>query len=83
MDYETIVKIGSVEVTEQEAFSLYEQGKYIVTYSMIYQLHYSAAQKRVYGTVIYRSPGMARRGRFYAIDGKSVNRLVGSMLVNE
>lgn len=30
-----IVKIGNVELTEAEAFKLYESGKYIVTYNTI------------------------------------------------
>jgi len=78
-----IIKIGSVELTKEEAEKLYESGKYIVTFSRIYQLHYSNAQKRVYGTEIYRQQGMARRGRFYAMDAKTVNHLLGFALVNE
>ena len=78
-----IIKIGSVELTKEEAEKLYESGKYIVTFSRIYQLHYSNAQKRVYGTEIYRQQGMARRGRFYAMDAKTVNHLLGFKLVLE
>ena len=78
-----IIKIGNVELTKEEAEKLYESGKYIVTFSRIYQLHYSNAQKRVYGTEIYRQQGMARRGRFYAMDAKTVNHLLGFALVKE
>lgn len=78
-----IVKIGSVELTPDEAEKYYSEGKYIVTYGRIYQLFYSAAQKRVYGQVIYRHPGMTRKGRFFAMDAKTVNHLVGFNLVRE
>ena len=79
---EKIVRIGGVELYESEALKLYQEEKYIVTYSRIYQLFYSAAQKTVYGQEIYHQKGMTRRGRFYAMDGKSVNDLVGYSLVN-
>lgn len=76
-----IVKIGTVELTEEEAYKMYEEGKYIVTYSKIYQLFYSAAQKRVYGQQIYSQKGLARRGRFYSMDGETVNHILGFNLV--
>ena len=41
-----IVKIGSVELYEDEARKLYEEKKYIVTYGGVYQLFYSNAQKK-------------------------------------
>lgn len=78
-----IVKIGNVELTEVEAFKLYESGKYIVTYSRIYQLHYCQPSQMVYGSEIYRQQGMARRGRFHAVDAKAVNHLLGFKLVLE
>lgn len=78
-----IVKIGSVELTPDEAEKYYSEGKYIVTYGCIYQLFYSTAQKRVYGQVIHRSKGMTRRGRFFAMDAATVNHLVGFNLVKE
>jgi hypothetical protein len=78
-----IVRIGNVELTEEQAFKLYEEKLYIVTYSKIYALHYSNAQKRVYESEIYRSPGMTRRGRFHKLTAADVNRLIGFKLVNE
>lgn len=77
-----IVKIGNVELTPEEAEKYYSDGKYIVTYSKIYQLFYSAAQKTVYGQAIFTQAGMTRRGRFFAMDGETVNHLVGFNLVN-
>lgn len=76
-----IIKIGSVELTKEEAEKMYQEGKYIVTYSKIYQLYYSAAQQKVYGRQIYSQKGLARRGRFYSMDGQTVNHILGFDLV--
>ena len=78
-----IIKIGNVELYADEAYKLYSENYYIVTYSRIYQLHYSAAQKRVYGTEIYYHRGMCLRGRWHRYTAADVNRLVGKQLVNE
>lgn len=76
-----IIRIGSVELTEEEALRMYEKKLYIVTYSNIFELHYSDSLKRVCGRQIYHEPGLARRGRFHAISGEAVNRLVRFPLV--
>lgn len=83
-----MVKIGSVELTEREAFRLYEEHKYIVAYRRVFELHYSAVQGRVYGTRVYEVPltekgGLTRRGRFFAMGAEEVNHLLGFRLVNE
>lgn len=78
-----IVKIGTVEMTEDEAWEIYENDKYIVTYSKIYQVFYSQAQKCLYGHVIYRSKGLSKRGRYHVFDGKYINELVGEKIVIE
>lgn len=86
-DYTNTIKIGTVEFFPEEALKLYSEKKYIVTYSKIFQLFYSQAQGRVYGKEVYCKPkagvGFARRGRFYAVDAKSVNNLLGFKLLNE
>ena len=79
----SIVKIGSVELTHEESLRYYQEGKYIVNYGGVYQLHYSTAQKVVYGRKIYSCRGLTRRGRFFAMDAQTVNHLVGFPLVNE
>ncbi len=81
-----IVKIGSVELTEAEAARLYADGKYILTYSKVYQIHYSAAQDIYYGTVVYSKPtrggcGFTRRGRFFAMDAAEINKVIGVELL--
>lgn len=83
-----IMKIGPVELTMQDAEQLYESGKkYLVTYSAIYQMMYSQAQKRYYGHCIYRPPikgeHLTRRGRFFAYTAADVNHLMGCKYVNE
>lgn len=76
-----IVRIGNVELTPEEALQYYQEERYIVTYGSIYQLHYSAAQRTVYGSKIHTGKGMTRRGRFFAMKAGDVNRLVGYDLV--
>lgn len=82
-----MVKIGQLKLTEEEAYKMYQEKKYIVTYSKIYQLHYSNVQKKVYGTQIYckdkDSIGLVKRGRFISLSGKAVNCLLKFALVNE
>jgi hypothetical protein len=78
-----IIKIGNVELTEDTAIRLYEEHKYIVTYSKIYALHWSNAQQGVYGTEIYKSTGLTRKGRFFAMDAASINHILGFKLLNE
>lgn len=81
-----IIKIGNVEFSADEARRYYESEKYIVTYSKIYALHWSAAQQKVYGSVIYEKPktggvGLAKRGRFFILSADNVNGLLGFNLL--
>lgn len=71
-----IVKIGSVELYDDEALKLYEEKKYIVTYTGIYQLYYSNAQKQVYGIKVISQRGIAKRGRFHAMDAQTINHIL-------
>ena len=80
---EYVVTVSYCEKTPEEAERYYQEGKYIVTYGCIYQLFYSTAQRTVYGKGIYKQAGMTKRGRFFAMDAKTVNHLVGFKLVNE
>ena len=62
-----MVKIGPVELTEQEAENLYKEEKFIVTYGKIYQVCYSP-NAGYYGLCVYTKPtkgiGLVKRGRF-------------------
>lgn len=77
-----IIKIGNVELTEQEAQRIYDEGRYIVTYSKIYMLRKAAETFK--GRVVYRTSegGMTRRGRFYAMDNETVHNVFGLALPN-
>ena len=79
---EQIIRIGNVELTPTQASKLYLEEKYIVTFSKIYSIEYSQAQKRYYGRTIYSYPGMAKRGRFHAMTASEVNHLLKFQLVN-
>ena len=72
-----IIKIGNVELTEQEAQQYYTDGKYIVAYSHIYKLVRTTRNPEIHGKSIYTAKGMTRRGRFYVMDATTVNHLVG------
>lgn len=73
-----IVKIGRVELTEEEAQKIYEEGRYIVAASKIYQVHYSRSAGW-HGSVIYKEPygkAFTKRGRFYVMSGEEVNQML-------
>lgn len=79
-----VVKIGNVELFPEEAQEAYERGIYIVAYRRVYQINYSAAQRRYYGHQVYYSADacpLTRRGRYIAISGAEVNRLIGHDLL--
>jgi hypothetical protein len=79
---DNIVKIGRVELFEHEAREIYEAGKYILTYSKVYAVDYSAAQKRFYGRVVINQGG-ARRGRYHIMTAKEINHLFGKSILIE
>lgn len=72
---DTII-IGSLTLSHNEALKYYCDHKYIITYSGVYQLFYSAAQRRTYGIEIYRAPNLTRRGTYRAATAAEVNQLL-------
>lgn len=82
-----IIRIGRVELTEDDARRLYEAGKYILTYSKIYAVCYSENAgcygHEVYRTVTKGKGGMCLRGRWHALSAADVNHLLGYKLLNE
>lgn len=64
-----IIRIGSVELTPEEAAAAHERGLYIVAFRRVYQVNYSADP-------------LTRRGRFFRITGEAVNHLIGHELLN-
>lgn len=79
---ENIIKIGNVELTESQISQLYTSNRYIVTYSKIYSIEYSMAQKKFYGRPIYTCKGMAKRGRFHALTASEINHMLDFPLLN-
>lgn len=59
-----------------------EEKKYICTSSAIYQIHYSQAQQRFYGSKLF-SIGLAGRGRYYALTAKEINDICKKPLLRE
>lgn len=82
-----IIKIGPVELTPEEAQQLYDDNKYIMTYTKVYALRYSDKLRRVTGDCIYTyprqkgAPGLSLRGRFHALSAKTLNNVLGFNLV--
>ena len=79
---ENIVKIGRVELLENEAAKFYQERKYICTSTAIFQIHYSEAQKAYYGHKVI-SQGIARRGRFHALRAQDINHILGKKILIE
>ena len=76
-------RAGNVELTKEDAERIYNNHLYIVSYSGIYQPHFSQAQNRIYFTQICMNKGMARRGRFYRLSAKEINHIMGFEYLNE
>lgn len=83
MNTEIYCKAGSVELTEKEAFQIYDEKKYIATSTAVYQPHYSQAQKAVYFSKVLTVKGIARRGRFYTLTADEINRILGKEILSE
>ena len=80
---ERTVKVGSTELTEQEVEKIYEEKKYVVSYSGVYAIYYSTTQKQYYSRKVIDCKGMAKRGRFYIMTAETVNHIIGKKVLNE
>lgn len=78
-----VIKVGSVEFTESDLEKIYEEKKYVVTYSGVYAIHYSTSQKQYYSTKVIYCKGMAKRGRFYIMTAETINNIIGKKVLNE
>lgn len=70
------VIIGNLTLSHDEVLKHYCDHKYIITYSAVYQLFYSAAQRRAYAAEIFRAPNLTRRGTYRAATAAEVNKLL-------
>lgn len=77
-----VVKIGRVELTENEVKKLYEEGKYICNYSGVWQIFYNE-NAGFSGQLIIHYKGLASRGRFYALTAKEINNVIGKEILRE
>lgn len=78
-----VVKIGNVSMFKGEAKKIYDDKKYVCSYTGIYQVHYSVAQKSYYGHKVINYKGYARRGRYYIQSAKEINNVLGKTILNE
>lgn len=74
--------IGGVELSLKEVEEIYSNGLYIVTYGGIWQVSYSIPQKQYYGYLVVVEKGIAPRGRFYAMKGEAINKILGKYILN-
>lgn len=82
MNTNDLVKIGKVELTREQACAIADAGHFIVTPRTIYQVCWSNAQGTAYGLKVYKSDSnMARPGRFYVMDAKAANSIIGFNLL--
>ena len=79
-----VVKIGTVELFEDEAEKLYSSGKYIMTSSAVYQIFHSK-NAGYYGQRVHYKPHAryTRPGRFHTLTAKEINNVLGFTLLNE
>lgn len=77
-----IVKIGRVELTENDVKKLYEGHKYICTYGGIWQIFYSE-NAGFSGQLIVHYKGLSSRGRFYALTAREINHVIGKEILRE
>lgn len=78
-----LVKIGNIELTEEEAQEIYSEGKYVCSYTGIFQVNYSQVQKCFYGQKVVDYKGYAQRGRFYIQTASQINKVLGRKILRE
>lgn len=74
---------GTVTLHVAEAQWIYEHDMYILTYSAIYQPHYSVAQAQYYFSCVLhkKHAGWSKRGRFHVLTAQEVNKIIGHKLL--
>ena len=72
------ITIGDISIDSRQAQRYYRDGKYLVTYSRIFQLNSSVnVEGHIYGTCIYYKTGLLKRGTHKFMSAKEVNELLG------
>lgn len=77
------IKAGNIELTIEEATKIYNEKKFICSYSGIYQPHYNNKLHRLYFKKILNIKNYAIRGRFYIQTAKQINSVLNEELIIE
>lgn len=78
MKKEAYCRAGQVELSEIEAFRIYNNQLYICTSTAIYQAHFRPNQpQQIAFTKICTYKGIAARGRWLALSASRINELMG------
>lgn len=73
-------KAGSVELSEKEAFHIYNNNLYVCTYSAIYVPRFRPGQQQqiAFSKICTTTPKhIAKRGRWFALSAQRINELMG------
>jgi len=82
----TVIRIGGIELTQDEARDLYDSGRrYLISYNTITEMTYDAKTDCFGGKVICRKPkgqklGFTRRGRFYSFTKEEIDGFLKGVL---
>ena len=76
------IKIGNIELLEDKIAKIYEENKYICTYTGIFQVFYSQAQKQYYGQKVIDYKGYTKKGKFYIQTAKQINYILRKKYLN-
>lgn len=77
------VAFGNLSLDERNVAKIYNDGKYVVTYSGVYQVHYSSSQNLYYGVKIIEYTGIVKRGTYAILSAKEINEFIGKKILNE
>ena len=75
--------IGGVELSRSEVEQYYNEKRYIVCFSGVFQINFSQANNRFYGQLVIAKKGISKRGRFYAMKAKEINDILNEKILVE
>lgn len=77
------IKAGNIELTIEEATKIYNEKKFICSFTGIYQPRYNDKLHRLYFTKVLNIKNYARRGRFYTQTAKQINIVLEGDFIKE
>ena len=78
-----MIKIGNINFTEKELKKIYSSHKYICTYTGIFDIHYSTAQRQYYTRQVIQYKSYAKRGTYLLQTAKEINDTIGKKILIE